>query len=235
MIQQKAWIRVIALAEVLLCSGLPTQVAIAVLLAAIGIAPRDADGLSLAFVAVLSLADTATLVVLMVALTRSHGDSPRALWIGDRPAGREALIGLSLTPVVVVLVVLAFGSLRLFAPWLHNVEVNPLEELATRGAGEAALVGLVAIVAGGVREEMQRAFMLHRFERHLGGPAVGVAVLSVGFGLGHALQGWDAVVATAGLGVLWAIVYLRRRSTLAPIVSHACFNALEVLRVAIGG
>jgi membrane protease YdiL (CAAX protease family) len=37
------------------------------------------------------------------------------------------------------------------------------------------------------------------------------------------------------LGVVWAVMYLRRRSSVAPIVSHAGFNSLEVLRVAMVG
>ena len=86
-----------------------------------------------------------------------------------------------------------------------------------------------------MREELQRAFLLQRFVRHLGGPAVGVIVLSVAFGAGHYMQGWDAVVTTGLLGAFWAVLYLRRGSSVAPIVSHAGFNALEVLRVAIVG
>ena len=84
-----------------------------------------------------------------------------------------------------------------------------------------------------MREELQRAFLLRRFEQHLGGAAVGVIVLSVAFGLGHVVQGWDAVITTGALGAFWAVLYLRRRSSIAPIVSHAGFNSLEVLRVAI--
>ena len=48
-------------------------------------------------------------------------------------------------------------------------------------------------------------------------------------------QGWDAVITTGVLGAFWAVVYLRRRSSVAPIVSHAGFNSLEVLRVALTG
>ena len=64
---------------------------------------------------------------------------------------------------------------------------------------------------------------------------VGVIVLSTAFGLGHALQGWDAAIATGTLGAFWAILYLRRRSSVAPIISHAGFNSIEVFRVAMGG
>ena len=58
-------------------------------------------------------------------------------------------------------------------------------------------------------------------------------VLSTACGLGHLLQGRDAAITTGVLGAFWAIVYLRRRSSIAPMVSHAGFHALEVLRVAI--
>jgi hypothetical protein len=79
--------------------------------------------------------------------------------------------------MVLIGVGLLLNTLRLFAPWLHNVPQNPLEQMASV-PGQAALFALVAIVAGGVREELQRAFLLHRFEQHLGGAAVGVIVLS---------------------------------------------------------
>jgi membrane protease YdiL (CAAX protease family) len=49
------------------------------------------------------------------------------------------------------------------------------------------------------------------------------------------MQGWDAVVTTATLGAFWAWMYLQRRSSVAPIVSHAGFNSVEILRVALIG
>jgi len=227
--------RLMAVAEVLLCSSVPTQVAISFVLRLAGLAPLGADGqLSLPFVLVLSIADTILLIGLMVILTRAHGDSIAALWLGDRPVLREARLGLLLIPVVFLMVVIVLNVLRLAAPWLHNVPVNPLEQLAGT-PGEAAAFAVVAILAGGVREELQRAFLLQRFVRHLGGPVVGVVVLSVAFGIGHIVQGWDAVITTGLLGAFWAVLYLRRRSAVAPIVSHAGFNSLEVLRVALVG
>ena len=229
---QQRWL---ALLEVLLCSSLPTQVLIANILGTIGIAPRIGDQLSLTFVFALSLTDTAVLIALMVALSRAHGDSPWLLWRGRPPLAGEILVGLMLVSVAVFIVAILIGIIRTFVPGLHNVVENPLEALATGGAGGAAMFAVVAIVAGGIREELQRAFLLKRFERHLGGETVGVIVLSTAFGLGHALQGWDAAIATGTLGAFWAILYLRRRSSVAPIISHAGFNSIEVFRVAMGG
>jgi membrane protease YdiL (CAAX protease family) len=234
--QLTAWQqRLLAMLEVLLCSSLPTQVLIASILGTIGIAPRIGDQLSLTFVFALSLTDTVVLIALMVALTRAHGDSPWLLWRGRPPLAGEILVGLMLVPVAVFIVAFLIGIIRTFVPGLHNVVENPLEALATGGAGGAAMFAVVAIVAGGIREELQRAFLLRRFEQHLGGETVGVIVLSTAFGLGHALQGWDAAIATGTLGAFWAILYLRRRSSVAPIISHAGFNSIEVFRVAIGG
>ena len=228
--------RAIAVGELLLCSSLPTQLLLQGVMVSVGWSPvTPAGALSLPFVVTISLGDTALLIVLMVVLTRAHGDSVSELWLGRRPIVREALVGLGFVPSIFLLVVILLTALRLFVPSLHNVEANPLEQLASGGVANAFAFGLVAIFAGGVREELQRAFLLRRFERHLGGARVGVIVLSVAFGLGHALQGWDAAITTGVLGAVWAVLYLRRRSSVAPIVSHAGFNSLEVLRIAIVG
>jgi membrane protease YdiL (CAAX protease family) len=228
--------RAVAVGEILLCSSVPTQFAVGALLVRAGLQPLDASGrLSLPFVVTLSLADTVLLIALMTLLMRAQGESPTALWIGERRPRREALVGFLLIPLVFVMVVALLNGLRLWIPSLHNVPTNPLEELAAGGVANAAMFALVAIFAGGVREELQRAFLLRRFEQHLGGARVGVLVLSVAFGLGHLVQGWDAALTTGTLGAFWAVVYLWRRSSVAPVVSHAGFNSLEILRVAVWG
>ncbi len=227
--------RLIAIVEILLCSSVPTQLAIGALLRLAGLQPTDAAShLSLAFVLALTLIDTAILIVMMVMLMHAHGESARRVWIGPPVAWKEGLIGLATVPVVFVGVGILLNAIRLFAPSLHNVATNPLEQLAAT-PGEAALFSLVAILAGGVREELQRAFMLRRFEQYLGGATVGVWMLSIAFGLGHAMQGWDAVITTGILGAFWAWMYLQRRSSIGPMVSHAGFNSLEILRVAVIG
>ena len=228
--------KAIAIAELILCSSLPTQLLLQAVMMAAGWDPRmSGGGLSLSFVLTMSLADTALLIALMVALSRAHGDSLSELWLGRRPILKECLLGIAFVPPIFVLVVIVLNTVRLFAPSLHNVETNPLEALASGGAMNAVAFLIVAILAGGVREELQRAFLLRRFERHLGGADVGVLVLSIAFGLGHLVQGRDAAIATGVLGAVWAVMYLRRRSSVAPLVSHAGFNSLEVLRVAMVG
>lgn len=224
-----------ALLEVLLCSEYPTQILIAQALTAGGIHQQNADGsLNVTFVTALSLVDAVVLVSLILLFLVARGDRPSQVLFGGRPAGPEAAAGVGLMFASLLLAVGVLFAIHLVAPGLRTVEHNPLQDLL-RTPLHAAVFALVVVVAGGVREEVQRAFLLNRFERWLGGSFVGVVVVSVGFGLGHKIQGWDAVFATGTLGALWGVVYLRRRSIVAPVVAHAGFDLLQLAQfLAIG-
>lgn len=224
--------RLEAVGEIALCSSLPTQLVVAWALRLAGWPALAPDGsLSLGFVVALSLLDSTLLIGLMIWLLRSRGERPSALWLGPRPAGYEALLGIVFVPVVFGIVAAVILAIRHVRPEMHNVDINPFQTLASHGWKDAVLLILVAIVAGGFREELQRAFLIDRFERALGPAWLGVVLLSVAFGLGHLVQGRDAAVATGAIGAFWAIVYLRRRSTVAPLVSHALFDSLQVLQI----
>lgn len=219
--------RVTALFEVLLCSGFPTQILLIGVLTAAGYQPVG-QALTLGYVVALSLGDTVLLVGLIAVFLKARNEPLREVFLGRRSVGGEAMAGV---PLVLVALGIGLGTILLLqevAPWLHTVERNPLQELI-RTPLDAVLFAAVVVVAGGVREELQRAFLLRRFESHLGGPIVGVIVASSAFGAGHLLQGADAAVTTAILGAFWGATYLYRRSVVAPIVSHSGFNLIQLV------
>ncbi len=221
--------RAASLVEVVLCSGFPTQLLLAGFLGATGLtATGEAGGLSFVFVVTLTVVDAALVIGLIVYFLRVHGESVKELVLGVRAPGTEARLGLVLTPIAVLAAVGGMTLIGWLAPSLRNVPNNPLESLLDTPA-RAAMFAAVAIAAGGFREEFQRAFILRRFDQHLGGGWVGLAVFSVAFGLGHQIQGWDAAVVTGALGAAWGAIYLIRRSAIAPMVSHAGFNAAQIL------
>ncbi|MAW63854.1 MAG: hypothetical protein CL473_07735 [Acidobacteria bacterium] len=221
--------RLVALGEITLCSGFPTQVALIPVLAIVGVPPPVAvERLTLSYVVTLSLADTVLLLSLIWVLLRAHGERPAELLLGQRPVAREAILGLLWVPGMLLLATTAFVIMMRFAPALHNVLENPLETLID-SPGAAVAFAFVVVVAGGIREEVQRAFILRRFEHHLGGMVVGVVVFSAVFALGHLVQGRDAAIVTGLLGAFWGIWYLRRGSVIGPVVCHAGFNLVEVL------
>jgi membrane protease YdiL (CAAX protease family) len=181
------------------------------------------------FVATLSLVDTVLVIGLIVLFLRSRGERVRDVLLGVRPVAREALVGVILLPFIFIFAAVVLAILLAVAPELHNVPRNPMQDML-QNTRDAAVFAVVAMVAGGVREEVQRGFILHRFGQFLGGGAVGLLVFSAVFGLGHIDQGIDAAVATALLGVVWGALYLVRRSIVAPMVSHACFNLAQLLK-----
>jgi CAAX amino terminal protease family. len=91
------------------------------------------------------------------------------------------------------------------------------------------------MIAGGVREEIQRGFVLRRFEQFLGGAVPGLVFFSILFGLGHLEQGHDVAIATGLLGAFWGAVFLVRRSVLGPMIGHAGFNLTQVAKFLVLG
>ena len=85
-----------------------------------------------------------------------------------------------------------------------------------------------SIYAGGFKEELQRAFILLRFERFLGGVFVGVVVWSVSFGALHYTQGFDNSIKAGVLGLVLGILYWKRKRLEGPVVAHALFDILVV-------
>jgi membrane protease YdiL (CAAX protease family) len=145
------------------------------------------------------------------------------------------LLGLVLIPTSFFVVITVLVLVQIVAPWLRNVPHNPLQDLV-RNRWDAVIFAFVVMIAGGVREEVQRGFVLRRFEQYLGGGAVGLVVFSALFGLGHLEQGRDVALATATLGAFWGFIFLRRRSIVGPMVGHAGFNLAQVIKfLTLGG
>ena len=222
--------RIGAAIEVALCSGFPTQLLLIGLLSSVGVRMQTESGhLSSVFVFAVSLIDTVLVVGLVFLFVRAHRDSVRALLLGDRPFLREALLGVILMPLLFVLVLVVLALILTYAPQLHNVSRNPFEDMMQTPANTLAFA-IVVMIAGGVREEIQRAFILRRFQQYLGGGAVGLMLFSVIFGLGHFEQGFDAMLATGLLGAVWGGIFLARGSIAAPMVSHALFNLAQLIK-----
>src|SRR5262249_9444536 len=152
-----------------LCSGFPSQVLLVVLLRLLGMPLLTADKhLSPPFIFTLATADAVLVVGLVVGFLYAHRESPRAVLIGNRSVLREALLGTAGLPAAFLLVTLVLMLVFAFAPSLHNVPNNPLEDML-RNRRDALIFAVIVMVAGGVREEVQRGFILHRFEQYLGG------------------------------------------------------------------
>ena len=180
------------------------------------------------FVFAVSAIDTVLLLGLVFLFLHLSSDRPRNVFFQHGNVFNEIGIGALLLPAVFILVIAVQSVIQRFAPYLRNVEVSPFTSLLSSPLLLAGFVALV-MIAGGVREELQRGFLLYRFEQRLGGGSLGIALTSVAFGLGHTLQGWDAAIITALMGAFWGAIYLTRRSVVSTVTNHALFNLSQVV------
>jgi membrane protease YdiL (CAAX protease family) len=219
-----------AILEIVICSGFPTQLLLIVVVRGFGMPMLAVEGGVIpAFLFTVSLLDALLVVGLVVMLLRAHRESVRDVLLGRVRLLKEALVGIAMIPLVFMVVIVTLALVLTYAPQLHNVPRNPLEDMLSNRT-DTAIFAVVVMIAGGVREEVQRGFIVHRFGQYLGGGTFGVLFYSILFGLGHYEQGYDAALATAALGALWGFVYLQRRSIVAPVISHAGFNLAQVLK-----
>jgi membrane protease YdiL (CAAX protease family) len=218
---------------ILVCGMLPTQLFIAAALVLFLDVPvfEGDGGISLQFFATLSLFDTALVALLIRVFLILSGEESRDVFAGRRPIWGEIWRGLALLPVILVGVTAIVLGLRAVAPWLHTVKESPVTQFM-QNPYDAAIFLVVVVLAGGVREELQRAFFLHRLTHVVGhfrfGIMLSLAGYSLLFGLMHFDQGVDVAIAVGSLGLLWGVIYVKRRSAVMPMTSHACFNAAQV-------
>lgn len=237
-----------AILQAILVCGIPTQVVVFILLwLGFGIEPfenQNSLNISLEFLATLMLVDTALVAILIRVFLIMSGEESRDVFLGRRKLLGEIVGGLLLVPVAFAAVTGLVLLFRLVAPWMQNVQQSPLDAFM-RTPFDAAIFFVVVVLAGGVREELQRAFILHRADHchfyfvvggrrfHLGGIRQGLALFSIAFGLLHVDQGYDVAAAIGLLGLFWGVLYVRRRSAVMGMVNHACFNGAQVAQAMI--
>lgn len=229
-------VRLFAAFQVFLVSGIPTQLVVFAFLIGKG-SPMGGDGsiltidgtMSLQFFAMTSLLDTALIAILIRVFLTVTGEQTHDVFLGRLRSAGEILRGLALVPLLFIGVIAVMFVITTWLPWLHNVAKNPYESYMDTPL-RAGIFIVIVMLAGGVREELQRAFIIHRFEQSLGGAWVGLTLYSLVFGLLHLPQGVDAALVVGAMGVLWGLIYIRRRSAVMNMVSHAGFDAAMVLQ-----
>ncbi len=166
-------------------------------------------------------------LVLLFAVLRAHRETLRDLGWRTRQWVTDATYGIALVPLLFALGGAVNAAFRSWWP-KYYVEQNPLTQII-RTPHDLGLFLLAAFIAGGIKEELQRAFILNRFRDHLGGSGIGLLVWSIAFGLGHYVQGLQGIVAATLFGFLFGLSYLVRGSLIAPIVAHSLYDASALL------
>lgn len=188
--------------------------------------PVEAGKISFAMVALASMVRDLSLLGLVLYFIWRNGEPLSALGWTSRNRGREVLLGL-------VLFLPFFLGTAILAALLKQAGLSGLEEpppyLVPSNGGEFVLAFVFLVVVAVAEETIFRGYLLLRFTRLLGSTWGAVTLSSVIFAIGHGYQGSAGVIAVGVLGVVYALVYLWRKSLVAPMVMHFLQNFSGVL------
>lgn len=165
--------------------------------------------------------------IIIAALMRAAGE--RITDLGFRPPSlREALlVGVPLTLALFVVTNVVLNTA--LSALLGGGSGRSIAHLF-RDPAEAPLWVLTAVVGGGWAEELERAFILTRFERLFGraGLVAGIVLGTLVFGMGHLYQGPAGAISAGFTGLVFAFAFLRRRRVMDAMLLHAAFDLLGI-------
>jgi membrane protease YdiL (CAAX protease family) len=92
--------------------------------------------------------------------------------------------------------------------------------LTAKDPAEFVLAGVLVVVVAVAEEIIFRGYLILRLKAVTGSDLWAAILSSIIFSLGHGYEGTAGVIAVGCMGLFFAVVYLSRRSLVAPIVMH---------------
>ena len=217
-----------AVFEIIMVSGIVSSALISLLFAAIfGRERLNLFKMDIGFFMLFMLSESVVTFLILWTLMKMRRETFATLGLRWKRWKKHVLAGVAAAPGLILVSVIIGAVFRVFFPE-HVPDKNPLMAMINSPRDVIFFI-ITVILAGGIKEELQRAFILRRFRRHLGGACVGLFVWSIAFGLGHYAQGVPGVCAAAILGFIFGVLYLMRGNLILPITAHSAYNTLTLL------
>jgi membrane protease YdiL (CAAX protease family) len=177
--------------------------------------------------AVATIARDLALVGLILFLLSRNGE--QVARIGWRPehAATDAVLGV----VLFVPLFVGTGALeQLLLRAGFAAPSTPLPRFLTAvGTLDFALAPLLVAVVAVAEETIFRGYLILRLTAVTGSTRVAVVLSSFIFSLGHGYEGTAGLTTVAVMGLMLALVYVWRRSLVAPIVMHFLQDVLGIV------
>ncbi|MBD3239748.1 MAG: CPBP family intramembrane metalloprotease [Chitinivibrionales bacterium] len=178
------------------------------------------------------LRDLGLLFLVLFLIWRNREPVRRLGWRRGR-AGTEVLWGIALfIPVFygAALLQALLQQLGLSAPQQHTPAFQVGESIA-----ELTLAVLLVTVVAVSEETLFRGYLILRFTQIANNRWTALIVSSAIFALGHGYAGNAAIVTTGAIGFALGLVYLWRRSLVAPTVIHFLQNLVSLVVIPLLG
>jgi membrane protease YdiL (CAAX protease family) len=92
--------------------------------------------------------------------------------------------------------------------------------LAAQGITEIVLAFVLVVVVAIAEETIFRGYLILRFRGLAASPVAAILLSAFVFSLGHGYEGTAGVVTVGTMGAVFAIIYMWRKSLVAPMVMH---------------
>ncbi len=175
-------------------------------------------GLQFTLVAVSTIVRDLGLMCLVLFFAWRNGESLDLLGWGLSGKWRELALGLVLFLPFFYGVGLLGGVLE--AAGFSAPSTPQPSFLTAKGAGEMVLAVILVAVVAITEETIFRGYLILRFTGALARPGVAVLLSAGIFSLGHGYEGSAGVITVGIMGLVLALIYLWRKSLVAPIVIH---------------
>lgn len=158
------------------------------------------------------------LVSLLAFFVWRNGEHVQSIGWSVSKFRREALIGIGLFMLV-------FPSANVVERLLSGAGLSSSHGslpsfLAARSSVQYVSVSLMVAVVAFSEETIFRGYLMLRLRNIAGGDFAAVIISSIIFSLGHGYEGTAGMITVFYLGVVLAVVYLWRRTLVAPMVIH---------------
>ena len=158
---------------------------------------------------------------------------------------REPLSQLGWTtkklPKEVIWGIVLFFPVVLVSNWIESIMLSlgltaPSKlpsMLVAAGGSQAVLAFLLVVVVAIVEETVFRGYLLLRLQTVTRRPWAAVLLSSLIFSIGHGYEGTAGVVRVFFVGVFFAVIYLWRKSLVAPMVIHFMVDFSSIVMTAL--
>lgn len=176
--------------------------------------------------------DLGLVSLILFFLWRNGEPVSRIGWAWRHPV-RELILG------VVCFVPVSLGAALLERALLRaglSAPATPLPSfLRDQGPAEVLLAALLVTVVAVAEETIFRGYLLLRFPAVLRSTTGSLLLSSAIFAVGHGYEGSAGLVTIGVMGAVFALVYLWRRSLVAPIVMHFLQDFLSIVLLPLLG
>lgn len=149
-----------------------------------------------------------------------NGESRRAIGLKAQGWWREALLGVGLyIPYAMVIGGVSWCLMTLCGKRPTIPTIPTFLQPTRDGLGYTLAVVLLIVVAFS-EEVVFRGYLMLRLKSVTGHMAWAIGVSAMLFALAHGYQSWISICAIVAIGLIFSLIYLWRRSLVAPMVIH---------------